>query len=320
VEHRWCVVFSMGASIGSSVMGIAAPRRSLPAPTVTSLLAVAVLAAVPGCSAKSGSGSDTLTALQHLRAEANASEQVTYVDSARIRQLSKTDTKRFTIIGQPASGLWHRYWSPPWGQSLKVSQIDSAVDSTVAGHWEGSFDEDAITASLKKNGYTSAEENGTGVWKPSSGAGPTMTVSKNEINYVSGSGSVVAADSSPGDSLADKKEYREAAGCLGDVYRADFNSLATSDAVRLTALGQQANSSAKNTEVLCAVVRDRATADRIAAKLRSVVADKAPKYDGTEVTIDEGDRPVVRAAVPDTSSQRPGRLFTDFDLFIALEN
>jgi hypothetical protein len=256
-----------------------------------------------------------------MRADANALKQVTYVDSARVRELSKTDTKRFTLIGQPASALLHQYTAGPWGQSLKASQIDTAVDSTVAGHWEGSFDADAIIASLKKNGFTSAKESGKEVWKPSGGAGPAMSVSKNEISYASGSGSMAAADSSAGDSLADKEDYQQAADCLGDVYRADFNSLAASAAVRLSVLGQQADSSAKNTEVLCVVVKDQATADRVAAKLRSVVADKAPKYDGTKVTVDKGDHPVVRATVPDSASQRPGRLFmSDFDLFMAIGN
>jgi hypothetical protein len=90
--------------------------------------------------------------------------------------------------------------------------------------------------------------------------------------------------------------------------------------VRLSVLGQQAaGSPARNTEVLCAVVEDRATADRLAAKLRGVVTAKAPTYDGTRVTVDKGDHPVVRAAVPDGPSQQAGRLLlSDFDLFMAV--
>ncbi|PAZ16188.1 hypothetical protein CLM62_09310, partial [Streptomyces sp. SA15] len=75
----------------------------------------------------------------------------------------------------------------------------------------------------------------------------------------------------------------------------------------------------KNTEILCLVAKDEATADRAAAKLRSVVADMSPTFDGTKVTVDKGDQPVVRAAVPDTGTQRPGRLMlSDMELWMAI--
>ncbi|GHA86937.1 MULTISPECIES: hypothetical protein [Streptomyces] len=48
-----------------------------------------------------------------------------------------------------------------------------------------------------------------------------------------------------GASLADYKEFRRAAECLGDVYRADFNPSSSPNPVRLASLGQLASTAAK---------------------------------------------------------------------------
>ncbi|MFI1098452.1 hypothetical protein [Streptomyces sp. NPDC020917] len=296
-----------------------AAHGSLPVSALTPLLAAALVAATSGCSSNSGGGSGTLGALRHMGAAETSRTTVAYVDSQRARELSKRDAKRFSRVGQPGSALLNQYAAGPWGASLNAAQIDVAVDTNVAGHWEGHFDADAIIASLKKGGFTSTQQNGKQVWKPSHGSGPALVVWAKEITYSATAGSFSAADPSLGASLADRPDYKQAAGCLGDVYRADFNTPDSNAAVRLSVLGQQADSSAKNTEVLCAVVKDQATADRLAAKLRAVVTSKAPKYDGTKVTVGKGDHPVVRASVPDSSSQQAGRLLvSDVDLFMAV--
>jgi hypothetical protein len=285
-------------------------------------LAAVLLAAVTGCSSDSGQGDGGYPALSRLDtlADTNATSQVTYLDAAKVRELSKGDPKRFAVIGQPGTGLLNGYKPGPWGQHLKATQIDTAVDSPKAGHWEGSFDAAAITKSLKSNGYTQREDDGRQFWAQRGGAGMSFQVSKDEISYsASGGRSMSAVNPKEGASLADKKEYRRVAECLGDVYRADFNPLTSTRPVRLSALGQQAASAAKNTEVLCLVVKDDATAKRAVATLRSVVRAKSPRYDGTKVTVEKGDQPLVRAVVPDTATQRPGRLaLSDFDLWMAV--
>lgn len=290
-------------------------------PAVAAVLSAALLATATGCSSGSfGSGTKPLKALRHLPTAGNSSKPVTYVDEARIRKLSAKDPKRFTTVAQPAGVLLTAYETGPWGESLKVAQIDTAVDSMSSGHWDGSFDTAAVTASLAKHGYASAEQDGKQVWKPKGGgSGPTLTVSKNEIRYATRDAKFSAADPEHGASLGDVQEYQLVTDCIGDTYRIDFNALSTTNPVRLSGLGQQMDGSGKNTEVLCAAVKDQATADRLAAKLRGVVKDKAPKFAGTKVTVDKGDHPVVRAAVPDTSSQRPGRLaVADLDMWMAL--
>ncbi|MER5379877.1 hypothetical protein ABT040_06265 [Streptomyces sp. NPDC002688] len=280
------------------------------------------LAAGTGCSSDSGHGGDSSKVLEGLGALAddNGTSQVTYLDAAKVRELSKGDEKRFASVGQTGSSLLNGYEPGPWGQDLKVTQIDTAVDTKDAGRWEGSFDAAAITASLKANGYKQSEDDGRRTWAHPGGTGVSFQVSQDEISYsAQGDTPMAAVNPKEGASLADKKDYRRAAECLGEVYRADFNPLTSTKPVRLSALGQQAASAAKNIETLCLVVKDEATADRVAAKLRSVVRAKSAKFDGTKVTTEKGDQPVVRAVVPDTASQRPGRLMiSDVDLWMAI--
>ncbi|MHB9847782.1 hypothetical protein ACSYGO_00900 [Streptomyces krungchingensis] len=278
------------------------------------------LAAGTGCSSDSGhdgSSSRVLDGLGTL-AEDNSTNQVTYLDAEKVRELSKGDEKRFAAVGQPGSSLLNAYEPGPWGRHLKVTQIDTAVDTKNAGHWEGSFDAAAITTSLKSNGYKQSGDDES--WTRPGRTGASFQVSKDEISYSSdGDTPMSAVNPKDGASLADVKEYQRADECLGDVYRADFNPLTTSKPVRLSALGQQAAVAAKNTEVLCLVVKDEATANRAAAELRSVVAAKSSKFDGTKVTVEKGDQPLVRAVVPDTAAQRPGRLMlSDVDLWMAI--
>lgn len=306
-------------------MRIARRSTDSPAPArgtaVAAALASALLAtAVAGCSSGSDDASKPLQSLRHLRADANATKPVTYVDAARVRKLSATDAKRFATIGQPGSQLLNGYMAGPWGQTLKPAQIDTSVDSPAGGHWDGTFDAAAVTASLKKNGYTALDQDGEDVWKPAEGkSGPRFVVGKDEIRYSLGDAAFSATDPGGGTSLADDKDYQSVAHCVGDAYRVDFNVLTATKPVRLSALGQQADDSGKNTEVLCVVVKDQATADRLADRLRSLVKTREPRFAGTRVTVDKGDHPVVRAEVPDTSAQRPGRLFlTDTQLWMAV--
>ncbi|GGS54120.1 hypothetical protein GCM10010206_14780 [Streptomyces cinerochromogenes] len=71
--------------------------------------------------------------------------------------------------------------------------------------------------------------------------------------------------------------------------------------------------------MLCVVVEDEATARHLSARLRSVARETSPRYDGAKVTVEKGGPPPVRAAVPDTAGQRPGRLtLSDLDLWMTV--
>ncbi|MFJ6853514.1 hypothetical protein ACIQM3_23805 [Streptomyces sp. NPDC091271] len=298
------------------------PARG-PAAGATALVTV-LLAAVTGCSPSGPSdgddgddGSKLLTALGRL-ADDSATKDVTFLDAVRVRKLSKGDAKRFTQVSQPASPLLNPYQPGLLGQQFEVTQINTAIDTGEAGHWSGSFDESAITKSLKSNGYTQTEKDGRTVWAHPGDTGATLQVSEDEISYSTrDSDSMAAVDPQEGSSLADHKDFRRAAECLGDVYRADYNPLSSSNPVRLAALGQQASSAAKNTEILCFVVKDDAAAGSLESDLRAVVSAESPTFDGTKVTVEKGDRPLVRAVVPDSATQRPGRLIiSDVELWM----
>ncbi|MFE4212835.1 hypothetical protein [Streptomyces sp. NPDC056844] len=292
-----------------------------PAVGATALVTV-LLAAVTGCSSSGPSdddgGSKLLTALGAL-ADDSGTKQVTFLDTARVRELSKSDTERFAAVSEPASPLLSPHEPGLLGQQFEVAQIDTAVDTAEAGHWTGSFDAAAVTKSLKSHGYTQTEKDGREVWAQSGGTGASLHVSDDEISYSTrDSDPMAAVDPEDGSSLADDKEFRRASECLGDVYRADFNpSTASSKPVRLAALGQRASSAAKNTEILCFVVKDEAAAKSLEGELLAVVAAESPKFDGTKVTVEKGDQPFVRAVVPDSASQRPGRLIiSDLELWM----
>ncbi|MFF8103309.1 hypothetical protein ACF07S_26845 [Streptomyces sp. NPDC016640] len=284
------------------------------------VITVAVLTTSTGCSSVPSRDSEDSELLKGLSAlaEANGNDSVIYLDAAKARKLSKDDPKRYRHIARPGGSLLSRYDAAPWGRHLKATQIDVSVDTAQAGHWEGTFDAEAITAALKENGYRQREVNGTRVWARSGTKETSFEIAQDEISYSSlGPEPMAAVQPREGTSLADHKDYWSAADCLGDVYRADFGPFTPAEPVRLSAVGQQASSAAENTEIMCFVTKNKATADRLGAKLRSTVRAETPDFDGTEVSVDSGDRPVVRAVVPDTAAQRPGRLLlTDVELWL----
>jgi hypothetical protein len=290
------------------------PHGVLPA-AAPLLTAAAVLIACTGCSSGSGADSKQLDALRHLSAAANSGRQVTYIDEARMRKLMKADSKRYTQIAHPASALLMNYMGVPWGDTLKEDQIDTAVDANQAGHWDGRFDAAAVAKALQKKHFTSKEQDGKTVL---SNGSLTIAISDSELVYSTGSKNFSPSDPGKGDSLAGTKEYQQIADCLGDVYRADYNTLSTKKPVRLSALGQH-DDSGKNSEVLCVVAKDKATADKVSASVRTAIDKGKEKYAGAKVTTSGGDHPVVRIDVPDSASQRPGRLFiSDIKLWMAV--
>jgi hypothetical protein len=292
-----------------------APQPLLPA---APLLAAVLLAACTGCSSGSSTASAQLDALRHLPAAENTGRQVTYVDEAEMRKLEKGDSQRYRQISQPASGLLIGYMGVPWGDTVKTDQIDSAIDANQVGHWDGRFDPAAVAKELKKHHFTSKEQDGKTVLTSESGS-LKIAVSDSELVYSTEG----AKHFSPGDpdedaSLAGVEEYRQIADCLGDVYRADYNTLSTKKSVRLSALGQH-DDSGRNTEVMCLVVKDKAAADEVASKLRARIKERGQKFGGAKVDTADGDHPVVRVTVPDSGKQKPGRLFiSDVDLWMAL--
>ncbi|CAM5241635.1 MULTISPECIES: hypothetical protein [Streptomyces] len=295
--------------------------------SVVGALALSVIcpAGVTGCSSGSGpdasdDGSPLVKGLRTVSGDSGRSGPVTYLDAAAVRGLSEDGQKRSAAVSRPSSALLNPYDPGPWAGHLKEDQVDTAVDTRAAGHWQGSFDAAGITASLKANGHTRGEQDGRETWTRPHGKGVAPQVSKDTISYsVPGTAPLSAVHPEEGASPADIEEYQRAAGCPGDVCRADFNPFTATKPVRPSALGRHAGSAGENTEVLCAVVKDGATARRLAADLRSVIREESPQYDGAKVTVRQGEGPLVRTTVPDTAARRPGRLMlSDLDLWPAV--
>ncbi|MFJ8764726.1 hypothetical protein [Streptomyces clavifer] len=183
-------------------------------------LATVLLATVAGCSSGSDdgdSGSELLTGLGALAAD-NSTKYVSFLDVADVRKLSKDDSKRFTSVSEPSSPLLNPYQPGVLGEQFKVSQISTAVDTDQAGHWEGSFDAPAITNALKAKGYTRGERDGQEIWTHPGDTGASLHVSEDEISYSTrDSDPMAAVNPQDGASLADNKDFRRAAECLGDV-------------------------------------------------------------------------------------------------------
>ncbi|MEU5718723.1 hypothetical protein AB0G71_23725 [Streptomyces sp. NPDC020403] len=285
------------------------------------VLAPVLLLAVTGCSSGSDdggdSGSELLTGLGSLAGD-TGTKRVTFLDAAAVRKLSKDDAERFASVSQPSSVLLSPYEPGLLGKDFEVSHIATAVDTDEAGHWEGSFDTRAVITSLKSKGYKQSGSDDEEVWSHPGNKGVSLQVSEDEISYSARESDPMAAVApKKGSSLADDKDFGRAAACLGDdVYRADFSPSSDPGPVLMAAAGQRAASAAEHTEVLCFVVEDDAAAKSLESKLREVVRAEAPKFDGAKVTVQKGDRPVVRAVVPDTATQRPGRLIlTDMELW-----
>ncbi|MFH9825449.1 MULTISPECIES: hypothetical protein [Streptomyces] len=295
-------------------------RRSVLGATALAVILVAGTGCSSGSGPAGGGDSEVLESLGVL-AEDGSTQQVAYLDVDKAREVGKGYERGLGSVGLPG-GVLSGYPPPPWGEALTMTQVDASIDTSSAGRWSGSFDVEAITAELKSNGYRQTGDDET--WTNSGRNGLSLRVSKQEILYaVDDEASMAAVTPENGDSLGDKEEYQRVTECLGDVYRADFSSLTSAEPVHLSALGQRAASTgttgAKNTEIFCLIAKDEATADRAAENLRSVVAEEAPAFDGTKVTVGKGDRPVVRAVVPDTGAQRPGRLIlSDTDLWMAV--
>ncbi|WP_299531768.1 hypothetical protein [uncultured Streptomyces sp.] len=298
---------------------------------VHAALVSVLLAAIAGCSSgddanDGGDGGGAASAASGLvgglaaLAEDGGTRQVTYLDAEKVRKLSGSDPGRFSFVARPGGGLLSGHQDVPWAKYLAPDRIDTAVDTPEAGRWTGSFDATALSAALKSAGYSRSEEDGAEVWTHSGGSGVNFRVSADAVAYsATGDASLAAVSPEKGASLADDEEFRRAADCLGDVYRADFNPLDPAGPGRLAALGQRAASAAAHTEVLCFVVQDDDAAQRLATRLRSVVDEEAPAFDGTKVTVDGGQLPVVRAIVPDTAEQRPGRLInSDTELWTSV--
>ncbi|MFJ1996057.1 hypothetical protein [Streptomyces asiaticus] len=273
-----------------------------------------------GCSSGSG-GDDSPSALMdavgHISTAGATGAQVSYLDAARVRSLEKGDSQRFRAVGQAGSPLMTGYRFNAHAYGLDPAMIDTDVTNGYAGHWQGSFDADRVTAKLKTGGFARRTWHGETVWTKD---GITLQVAKDEISFGYAGKDLSAVRPAKGKSVADDPDYRALGDCLGDVYRVDFGGKNPKDPVRLSATGQLAKSAKQTSGVICALTDGKRTAERAADRLKSVIHQRAPRFDGAKVTVLTGDSPGVKVTVPDRpGDKRAGRLLiSDIDLQLAL--
>ncbi|GAA0949172.1 MULTISPECIES: hypothetical protein [Streptomyces violaceusniger group] len=273
-----------------------------------------------GCSSGSG-GDDSPSALMdavgHISTADATGAQVSYLDAARVRSLEKGGSQRFRAVGQAGSPLMTGYRFNAHAYDLDPAMIDTDVTNGYAGHWKGSFDADRVTAKLKTGGFARRTWHGETVWAKD---GITLQVAKDEISFGYAGKDLSAVRPAKGKSVADDPDYRALGDCLGDVYRVDFGGKNPKDPVRLSATGQLAKSAKQTSGVICALTDGKRTAERAADRLKSVIRQRAPRFDGAKVTVLTGDSPGVKVAVPDRpGDKRAGRLLiSDIDLQLAL--
>ncbi|GAA2350827.1 hypothetical protein [Streptomyces violaceusniger] len=273
-----------------------------------------------GCSSGSG-GDDSPSALMdavgHISTAGTKGAQVSYLDAARVRSLEKGDSRRFRAVGQAGRPLMTGYRFNAHAYGLDPAMIDTDVTNGYAGHWQGSFDADRVTAKLEAGGFARRAWHGETVWAKD---GITLQVSKGEISFGYAGKDLSAVRPAKGESVADDPDYRALGDCLGDVYRVDFDGKDPKDPVRLSATGQLAKSAKQTSGVICALTDGKRTAERAADRLKSVIRQRAPRFDGAKVTVLTGDSPGVKVTVPDRpGDKRAGRLLiSDIDLQLAL--
>ncbi|BBJ44714.1 hypothetical protein SSPO_074320 [Streptomyces antimycoticus] len=285
-------------------------------------LACLLSALTTGCSSGSGgddSPSPLMAAVGHVSVAGATGAQVSYLDADRVRSLEKGDSQRFRTIGRPGNPLLSGYRFNAHAYGLDPAMIDTDVTNGYAGHWDGSFDADRITAKLKAGGFARSTWHGETTWKKE---GITLRVGQDELSFGFAGKDLSSVRPAKGKSLADDPDYQALDRCLGDVYRVDFGGKNAKSAVRLSATGQLAKSAKETSGVICALTDGKRTAERAADRLKSVIGQRAPRFDGAKVTVLTGDSPGVKVTVPDRpEDKRAGRLLTsNIDLQLALSD
>ncbi|MGW7617859.1 hypothetical protein ACWGLG_18835 [Streptomyces antimycoticus] len=285
-------------------------------------LACLLSALTTGCSSGSGgddSPSPLMAAVGHVSVAGATGAQVSYLDADRVRSLEKGDSQRFRTIGRPGNPLLSGYRFNAHAYGLDPAMIDTDVTNGYAGHWDGSFDADRITAKLKAGGFARSTWHGETIWKKE---GITLRVGQDELSFGFAGKDLSSVRPAKGKSLADDPDYQALDRCLGDVYRVDFGGKNAKSAVRLSATGQLAKSAKETSGVICALTDGKRTAERAADRLKSVIGQRAPRFDGAKVTVLTGDSPGVKVTVPDRpEDKRAGRLLTsNIDLQLALSD
>ncbi|NUK34422.1 hypothetical protein HRW16_08740 [Streptomyces lunaelactis] len=278
--------------------------------SLSALVVLAVTATtVVGCSSerdgKSASGSRGLMGVLDSAPAAVSGTTVSYLNVRTARALVKKDEKlyaNFNGYGIPeyaSVGYTSKSLRTLMGFDERDVQT-SLVVGDLSNRLTGDFDKDAISKALAKRDYR-AEKSGRG-----------LRLSNGKDRQYEVTGDVLVGESkkeglSPlapeGKTLADDSLYKAVAKCLGsDVYEANFFGKERPRAIsRLFAVGGRIGNDGAPSETLCALATNDEKAQEIAKRLRTETT-KGKRYAGTEVSVTEGDMPMVTMTWKNTSA------------------
>jgi hypothetical protein len=281
-------------------------HRRTPARTLGALLLGGVLAAgAAGCGTESGgSGGDgakggTDTALARALAAVPAplaDRSMTFRNVTTARRLVAADRELYGGLagyGIPELGQYAGDPKKDWGFDETRVKTSLLVSQTPTSYLTGTFDPDAISGAMTRHGYrVTKDDAGVHLRKPGMplvDASTTVRVERNSED------SPVLPLTPPEVSVADDAAYRAVTGCLGDTYEATVygKHAGRNKDVVLLGIGGRAGAGNSSSETLCAVTASKGAAEATAKALREKMTATGKPYAGSDVTVGDGDHPVV---------------------------
>lgn len=283
--------------------------------TTLGLLATsAVLASgAVACGADSGDADTGLTRALAKIPASFAGQSVMFRDVPRIRTLLSADKKLYAGLAGYSIPELTQYRGGSLKEDYGYEETDVTTSLLVGNSptslLVGTFKPDAVSEAMKSHGYASSEDAaGTHLTKPES---PAVDVSETVRVERTSPEAPALPLTTPDESVTSDAAYAAMTTCLGDVYEASIygrNAGQNKDVV-LFGSGAALDDQNKSTETLCIVTASPGAAEATARALRDAQENGPGKnYAGLEVTISDGDAPVVSMTWENSteSGRRPG--------------
>ncbi|MEU7121923.1 hypothetical protein [Streptomyces zaomyceticus] len=238
---------------------------------------------------------------------------LTYWDVKESRRLLGKDKELYgTLDGYGIPELVQsRYESDParTAHGFDETDVDTSVQlAAQSGRLTGRFDVAAITAALKKRGWTEDKTDGGALLRDKPAE---VSVSASVRSSSFGQGGGVPPLVAPERSVADDPAYQAVVGCIGeDTYHATFygkDPKSRLPGLTLFAIGARAGDDGASRERLCALTQSAEGARGVADVLKAKTA-KGERFAGATVEVGGGKTPMVTMewANGTASGLRPG--------------
>ncbi len=269
----------------------------------------ALAAATTACSGSGGGGTGLERALSYVPASA-AGQDVEFSDVPTERKLVAKDRKLYANLdtygmAESLSGMYTGPMEQMWGfDSADVKTVTTVGSAINSSRMTGTFDLGKINAAMKKAGYSGATSHGV-LTMAKAGSGTMLADTSTRV--VHNAGSPFTGFGRPGKSLRGVREYSAVAGCLGDVYEADFYPEDHGDTKHpdtvLMGMGARLTGGVSK-ETMCLVTKSDASAQAAADTLRDKRMKPGMPYADAKLTVHKGSTPWV--SLTWTNADKPG--------------